>query len=90
MAATHQGTLRQESPAPLSAGLSATGWSSGVLAAMEEKGILRLTEQDLVVGTCAGAAVAGAVRQSGTASREFDTMVRKSRRNPELSPAADL
>lgn len=61
-----------------------------MLAAMEEKGILRLTEQDLVVGTCAGAAVAGAVRQSGTASREFDTMVRKSRRNPELSPAADL
>lgn len=96
MKASDQGTHREGASAPRSSvvlgggGLSAIGWSIGVLAALEEKGMLRLTDQDLVVGTSAGAAVAVAVLQSGTASREFDTMVRKSRRNSELSPAADL
>jgi NTE family protein len=44
----------------------------------------------MVVGTSAGASVAAAVLQAGSASEEFDRMVRKSRRNPELSPHADL
>lgn len=71
-------------------GLSAIGWSTGVLAALEEQGVLRLRNQDLVVGTSAGAAVAAAVLQSGTAVLEFDHMVRKSCRNEESAPDSDL
>lgn len=71
-------------------GLSAVGWSTGVLAALEEHCALQLSEQDVVIGTSAGAAVAAVILQSGSASSEFDSMVRKSRRSPELSPVADL
>ncbi|MBD0741512.1 patatin-like phospholipase family protein [Streptomyces sp. CBMA152] len=71
-------------------GLAGIGWTTGVLAALEEQGVLRLGSADCVIGTSAGAAVAAAVLQSGSAGAEFDRIVRKSRRGDELAPAAAL
>ncbi|MFI9722075.1 patatin-like phospholipase family protein [Streptomyces sp. NPDC052396] len=71
-------------------GLAGIGWTTGVLAALEEQGVLRLDTADQVIGTSAGAAVAAAVLQAGSAGAEFNTMVRKSLRNHELAPAVAL
>jgi NTE family protein len=71
-------------------GLAGIGWTIGVLAALEEAGALRLGSADHVVGTSAGAAVAAAVLQAGSAVGEYDKVVRKSRRNDELAPAVAL
>lgn len=71
-------------------GLAGIGWTTGVLAALEEQGVLRLGSADRVIGTSAGAAVAAAVLQAGSASAEFDRIVRKSRRGDELAPAVAL
>lgn len=71
-------------------GLAGIGWTTGVLAALEEQGVLRLGSADRVIGTSAGAAVAAAVLQSGSAGAEFDRIVRKSRRGDEPAPAAAL
>ena len=71
-------------------GLAGIGWLTGVLAAWEEQGALRLGDADRVIGTTAGAAVAAAVLQAGSARAEFDRMTRKSRRNEELAPPVAL
>ncbi|MER6031077.1 patatin-like phospholipase family protein [Streptomyces sp. NPDC001851] len=71
-------------------GLAGIGWTIGVLAALEEQGLLRLDSADCVIGTSAGAAVAAAVLQAESAGAEFDRIVRKSLRNNELAPAVAL
>ncbi|WP_372404119.1 patatin-like phospholipase family protein [Streptomyces luteireticuli] len=67
-------------------GLAGIGWTTGVLAALEEQGVLRLGSVGAVIGTSAGAAVAAAVLQAGSAGAEFGRIVRKSLRNDELAP----
>ncbi|GHF03547.1 patatin [Amycolatopsis deserti] len=71
-------------------GLAGIGWTIGALAALEESGVLRLDSVDQVIGTSAGAAVAAAILQSGSAGAEYDKAVRKNRRNDELAPATAL
>lgn len=71
-------------------GLAGIGWTIGALAALEESGALRLSSADHVIGTSAGAAVAAAVLQAGSAGAEYDKMVRKARRNDELAPVVSL
>src|SRR5882757_3282140 len=71
-------------------GLAGIGWIIGVLAALEETGALRLDRVDHVIGTSAGSASAAAVLQAGSAGAEYDKVVRKTRRNAELTPAVSL
>lgn len=71
-------------------GLAGIGWLTGVLAALEESGGFRLTDAARVIGTSAGSATAAAILQSGSATTQFDTMVRRSRRSAELTPTADV
>lgn len=71
-------------------GLAGIGWIIGALAALEEYGALRLGSVDHVIGTSAGAAVAAATLQAGSASAEYDKVVRKTRRSDELAPAVAL
>lgn len=71
-------------------GLSGIGWLTGVLAALEEHGELTLADAESVIGTSAGSATATAILQSGSAAAQFEIMVRKSRRNAELTPTADI
>ncbi|KOT95687.1 hypothetical protein ADK70_10445 [Streptomyces rimosus subsp. pseudoverticillatus] len=71
-------------------GLAGIGWTIGVLAALEEQGVLRLDSADYVIGTSAGAAVAAAVLQAESAGAEFDRIVRTSLRSNELAPAVAL
>jgi NTE family protein len=71
-------------------GLAGIGWTIGALAALEEYGVFRLDSVDHVIGTSAGAAVAAAVLQTGSAGSEYDKAVRKNRRNDELAPAMAL
>ena len=71
-------------------GLAGIGWTIGVLAALEEYGVLRLDSVDHVIGTSAGAAVAAAALQTGSEGVEYDKAVRKTRRNDELAPAVAL
>jgi NTE family protein len=84
--------MRHESTAVVlgGGGLAGIGWTVGVLAALEESGVLGLDSIDRVIGTSAGAAAAAAVLQAGSASVEYDKMVRKTRRNDEISPAVTL
>ncbi|AFA72566.1 patatin-like phospholipase family protein [Gordonia polyisoprenivorans VH2] len=71
-------------------GLVGIGWMTGVLAALEEAGALRLGDAAAVIGTSAGSAVGTAILQSGSAADQFDIMVRASRRNDELTPEGDV
>ncbi|MFF9624921.1 patatin-like phospholipase family protein [Streptomyces griseosporeus] len=71
-------------------GLAGIGWTVGALAALEEAGVLRLSEAEHVVGTSAGSAVGAMVLQAGSAAAVYDRMVRKSLRNEELAPAVAL
>lgn len=71
-------------------GLAGIGWTIGALAALEEYGVLRLDSVDHVIGTSAGAAVATAALQTGSAGVEYDKVVRKTRRNDELAPVIAL
>jgi NTE family protein len=84
--------MSQESTAVVlgGGGLAGIGWTIGALTALEESGVLRLDSVDHVIGTSAGAAVAAAVLQAGSAGVEYDKVVRKTRRNDELAPAVAL
>ncbi|MGK4578655.1 patatin-like phospholipase family protein [Kitasatospora sp. HPMI-4] len=84
--------MAQESTAVVlgGGGLAGIGWTIGALAALQECGVLRLDSVGHVIGTSAGAAVAAAVLQAGSAGAEYDRAVRKTRRNRELAPAVAL
>ncbi|MFE0022670.1 patatin-like phospholipase family protein [Amycolatopsis sp. NPDC059021] len=70
-------------------GLSGIGWLTGVLAALEAKGLDLASRADQVVGTSAGSAVAAQVLQEG-ALRRYATTTRPDLLNDELTPRMPL